>query len=60
MHEIEILKDLVIILGAAVIVVAVLRRARIPSIAGFMQSQSAYTIRRGSSLGAWTSYAVTW
>lgn len=36
MHEFDILKDLVIVLGAAVIVVAVLRRLRLPSIAGFI------------------------
>lgn len=36
MHEIEFLKDLVIILGAAVLVVALLGRFGLPSIAGFI------------------------
>ena len=36
MQQIEILKDLVIVLGAAVLVVALLQRARVPSIAGFI------------------------
>jgi CPA2 family monovalent cation:H+ antiporter-2 len=36
MHEIELLKDLVIVLGAAVLVVALLRRLGLPSIAGFI------------------------
>jgi len=36
MHEVALLKDLVIVLGAAVIVVAVLRRVGIPSVAGFI------------------------
>lgn len=36
MHEIALLKDLVIVLGAAVIVVAILRRFGIPSVAGFI------------------------
>ncbi len=36
MHEIEFLKDLVVVLGAAVVVVALLKRLRVPSIAGFI------------------------
>jgi CPA2 family monovalent cation:H+ antiporter-2 len=36
MHEITILKDLVVVLGAGVVVVALLRRLRVPSIAGFI------------------------
>ncbi len=36
MPEIQILKDLVIVLGAAVVVVTLLRRAGFPSIAGFI------------------------
>ena len=36
MHEIGYLKDLVIVLGAAIVVVTALRRAGIPSIAGFI------------------------
>lgn len=36
MHEIEFLKDLVVVLGAAVMVVAVLGRVGLPSIAGFI------------------------
>ncbi len=36
MHEIEFLKDLVIVLGAAVVVVALLSRLGLPSIAGFI------------------------
>jgi CPA2 family monovalent cation:H+ antiporter-2 len=36
MHEIEFLKDLVIVLGAAVLVVALLGRLGLPSIAGFI------------------------
>ena len=36
MHEIALLQDLVIVLGAAVIVVAILRRVGIPSVAGFI------------------------
>lgn len=36
MPEIHILKDLVIVLGAAVVVVTLLRRAGLPSIAGFI------------------------
>jgi len=35
-HDISILKDLVVVLGAAVVVVALLRRLRVPSIAGFI------------------------
>jgi len=36
MHEIALLRDLVIVLGAAVVVVALLRRVGIPSVAGFI------------------------
>ena len=36
MPEIDYLKELVIVLGAAVVVVAVLRRLGVPSIAGFI------------------------
>jgi CPA2 family monovalent cation:H+ antiporter-2 len=36
MQELDLLKDLVVVLGAAVIVVAVLRRVGIPSVAGFI------------------------
>ena len=36
MHQIDILGDLVIVLGSAVIVVAFLRRLRVPTIAGFI------------------------
>jgi Kef-type K+ transport system membrane component KefB len=36
MLEIALLRDLVIVLGAAVVVVAILRRLGIPSIAGFI------------------------
>ena len=36
MNEIALLKDLVIVLGAAVIVVAILRRVGVPSVAGFI------------------------
>jgi CPA2 family monovalent cation:H+ antiporter-2 len=35
-HEIALLQDLVIVLGAAVVVVAILRRVGIPSVAGFI------------------------
>ena len=36
MPQIDYLKDLVIVLGAAVVVVALLRRVRVPAIAGFI------------------------
>ena len=36
MHDFDFLKDLVIVLGAAVLVVALLRRLGVPSIAGFI------------------------
>lgn len=36
MHQIEILKDLVVVLAMALVVVVVLRRLRIPAIAGFI------------------------
>ena len=36
MHDIDYLKDLVIVLGAAIVVVTALRRAGVPSIAGFI------------------------
>ena len=36
MHDFDFLKDLVIVLGAAVMVVALLRRLGVPSIAGFI------------------------
>ncbi|MEM7164413.1 MAG: cation:proton antiporter [Planctomycetota bacterium] len=36
MHQVELLKDIVIVLGASVVVVAALRRIGIPSIAGFI------------------------
>ena len=36
MHQIDFLKDLIVILGAAIVVVTLLRRLHIPSIAGFI------------------------